>query len=397
MGKVVFRRAWHNIVAEDFFVDRTVKRFWSVVLSFVLSLAAMVPAAAAALTPAQVAQIDKAVAQMMKAQHITGLTLGVGRSGKVLFARGYGLRDRARKLPANGQTVFPIGSITKQFTAAAVMILVDRGEVQLDAPIARYVRGVPHGDEVTVRELLDQTSGLPEYLLDKKLYASILNSTVPPLTARQLVALVANKPLDFKPGSRWEYSNTNYVTLSMLVAAKSNQPYPVFLDDQILRPQHLDSTQYLKLSLPAGSDVSQGYTYGKTGSVLVKPYSMGWGGGAGALASTVGDLIDWDGAFFAGRVTSPHAVVIATTPPLNRPMVKKNDPRNGLAGGYAFGWVIGHDEGREVIWHNGGIIGARTMNSVFPHDGLEVIVLTNESSAQPEPIAMRVARILYDR
>lgn len=125
---------------------------------------------------------------------------------------------------------------------------------------------------------------------------------------------------------------------------------------------------------------------------------MTWANAAGALASTVGDLIRWDAQFFTGKVVSRQTVTVAITPPGDRPMVAAKyakDPNNNLAQGYGFGWVTGHVDGREVIWHNGGLPGARSMNANFSRDGLEIVALTNASNAQPEAIAMRVARAIY--
>ncbi|HLI96826.1 MAG TPA: serine hydrolase domain-containing protein, partial [Candidatus Baltobacteraceae bacterium] len=142
------------------------------------AFAACGAASANPLSAAQMRQIDAIAAQALSAQHISGLEIGIGRSGKVLYTKGYGLRNRAANLPVTAQTIFPIGSITKQFTAAAVMELVDRGKVDLSARVSRYLPHAPHGGEVTVRELLNQTSGLPDYLEDKQLLASIMSGSV---------------------------------------------------------------------------------------------------------------------------------------------------------------------------------------------------------------------------
>jgi D-alanyl-D-alanine carboxypeptidase len=352
-------------------------------------------AAASALSPADIVKIDAVVRNAMRTEHLSGVEIGIGRNGRVLFAKGYGLRDRQHHLPATATTVFPVGSITKSFTATAVMTLVQQGKIALDSPIARYLSSVPHGAEVTVRELLDQTSGLPDYLLNKPLYRSILTSTVLPRSIAQYVQLIRGKPLLFKPGSKWAYSNTNYAILGMLIEKVSGEPYARFMNEHIFDPFGLARTQVMRSTPPLGNDVADGYNYDKTGYVAVPPQSMSWANSAGAIASDAADLISFDGRFFAGEIVSLSSVRTMLTPPRNRPMVVSHDVRNNLAGGYGFAWVSGRDEGRKLEWHNGGLIGGRAMNVVWPKDGLEIVVLTNMTVAMPESIALKIARILY--
>lgn len=361
------------------------------------ALAALLPghAAAAALAPAQIARIDRIVERAMAQQHLSGVEIGVGRNGHLLFARGYGLRDRAHALPATPATVFAIGSITKSFTATAVMMLVERGAVRLDAPVARYVPAAPHAGDVTVRELLDQTSGIPDYLTDPAIYHEILTSTIPAHPMAWYVARVAHARLLFPPGSRWMYSNTNYAILGMLVEKVAGEPYAAFIRERIFAPLGLDSTQVMTSTPPRGNDSADGYTYVKGRYEPVAPQSMSWANAAGAIASDAHDLVAFDGALFSRRLVSAASLHAMLTPPPDRPMVAAHDPQRALAGGYGFAWVTGHDGGRTIEWHNGGLIGGRAMNAVYPQDGLEIVVLTNVTTAMPEEVALRIARVLH--
>jgi len=368
--------------------------FWTLALAAGLLAAAAVPAAAGPLSPAQQSKVDAIARRQLAKQNISGLTIGVGRNGTLLFARGYGLRDRSRKLPADAGTAYAIGSITKQFTAAGVMLLAQSGEVDTNAKLARYLPSVRHSGQVTVHELLDQISGLQDYLVDKPLLDSIENGTVAAHPIDYYVKIGADLPLDFPPGSKWEYSNTNYAALGLLIERVSGVSYQRFLKNEILQSR-MPHTTYLRLSLPPGNDSSQGYNFAKGSFSLVKPYDMSWANAAGALASTVGDLVTWDGLFFGGRIINEASLRSAITPPKNRPVLNSQDQRHNIAQNYASGWVRGQDEGRNLIWHNGGTVGYRTMNLVFPGDGLEVIVLTNATEAKPENIALQVARMLY--
>ena len=365
-------------------------------LTAIMFFAAYVGAAANPLSRAQIKQIDDIAARTLVTQHISGMEIGVARNGNMLYAHGYGLRDRARRLPVTPQTVFPVGSITKQFTSTAVMQLVERGKIDLDAHVSRYLPAAPHGSEITVRELLNQTSGLPDYLENKPLLTAIMAGTDGPHQIQSLVALVNGKPLHFKPGSKYEYSNTNYALAGMLVSRVSGMPYREFLQREIFTPQHLTSTQYLSTTVPSGPDVARGYNYVKGRFVLIPRFSMDWGNAAGAIASIAGDLIRWDHAYFSGAIIPLPAVRIATTPPAHIAMVPSKSRSNNLGIGYAFGWVQARAEGRQMVWHNGGLPGARAMNATFPRDGLEVVVLTNVTTASPEETALKIARVIYD-
>jgi D-alanyl-D-alanine carboxypeptidase len=367
------------------------------IAALVLSIGLPVAASADALSPGQVAKIDAIVQTAMAQQHLVGVEVAVGRNGTTLFAKGYGLRDKAENLPVTARTIFPIGSITKQFTAACVMLLVQQRKIDLDAKLASYLPSVPHASEITVREILNQTSGYPDYLENKALITALFAGT---WTTHEPFAYYVNltrgTPLHFKPGTKWQYSNTNYEVAGMLVAKVSGEPYEQFLTQNIFRAQDLTSMQYLTWSIPVGNDVTRGYNYAKGTYTLIPRYDMSWGGGAGAIASDASDLVKWDGAFFGGKVISQSSVEIATTPPRHISMgMHAGNTQSNIADGYGFGWVAGHDEGRRIVWHNGGLIGARAMNAVFPDDGLEIVILTNATTADPEAIALRIARLLY--
>lgn len=368
----------------------------SIALTVVVWLGLCASAAAHPLSATQMRQIDDIAKTTLAKQHISGMEIGVGRNGTVLYAQGYGLRDRARRLAVTPSTVFPIGSITKQFTSTAVMMLVDRRKLNLDERVSHYLPNAPHGSEITVRQLLNQTSGLPDYLEDKTLLASIMGATYAPRSIGSLVALVKNKPLKFKPGSKYQYSNTNYALAGMIVSKLNGIPYAEVLQRSIFTPQHLSSTQYLQTSIPTGPDVTRGYNYVKKQFAVIPRFYMDWGNAAGAIASNVSDLIRWDHAYFSGAIIPLDAVRIATTPPPRVVMLSSKSRTNNLGVGYAFGWVQARAEGRQMTWHNGGLPGARAMNATFPQDGLEIIVLTNATDASPEETALKIARVIYD-
>jgi len=255
------------------------------------------------------------------------------------------------------------------------MLLAEEHRVDLDSPVSKYVPRAPHGTAVTVRELLDQTSGLPDYSAQPQLQTAIGKNKLRHLLPQQLLDMIRGKALNFTPGTKFNYSNTNYVLAGMIVQAASGESYEDFLNAHIFGPFDMRQTQYLSTSIPQGNDVSHGYEV-KAGRLRpLRTFTMSWAGAAGALASSTDNLVKWDGAFFAGRVVSSHAVKVMTTP-------VKSD--------YGYGWVISTVRGDSMIWHNGGLPGAHAMNAYFPKSNLEIVILTNLFDANPEGLAKEI-------
>ncbi|MDB5071470.1 MAG: pbpE 3 [Candidatus Eremiobacteraeota bacterium] len=329
--------------------------------------AAVTPAAALAapamLSAAQRAPIEDAVAKAMAAVGARGVSVSVARAGEIVYANGFGLRDVGANLAVEPDTIFPIGSITKQFTAAAIVLLVRDRRVDLDAKAADYVSLAPHGTEYTVRQLLQQTTGLADYLGAPAFRTTIATSKT--ITPEGLLALVGRAPLAFPPGTQFAYSNTNYVVLGMIVEAIARVPYGRFIQERIATPLGLAHLTYGPP--PAGANAARGYE-AETGNTAVTPWTPQATYAAGALYATPADLVRWDEAFFGGRLLDAKSVALLTTPPQ-------------LPGGthttYAMGWLRETLDGHPLIWHNGGVIGANTRNAYFPDDRISVVVFAN--------------------
>ncbi len=299
-------------------------------------------------------------------QHTAAVSLAVARDGNLLYAKGYGDADPALHVAAEPQTIYAIGSVTKQFTAALVMQLVEQGRVKLDAKLADYLPDAPHAREITVRYLLDQRSGLPDYLGDPFVLRYVYRQDVTP---DQLVALVASQRLQFTPGSKWAYSNTNYVLLGMLIEKVAGAPYDELLKLNILRPQQLTSTTP---SIPPASPavaIGMSWNEDKHARESVPRWSSQVAYAAGTMNSNVLDLTAWDTAFFGGRVVSAASVREMTTAPILA---------DGRSDGYGFGWILGKVYGRNEVWHNGGIPGFAARNAYFPAERVSVVVLAND-------------------
>lgn len=335
-----------------------------------------------ALTPAQAAKVDSIVATTMRGEHIAGLSLGIARAGVPLYLKGYGERDVARALPADPTTVYYVGSLTKQFTAALVLQQVERGTFDLDAPIRRYVPEAGGTGGYTVAELLGQTSGLPSYTdRPQAELAQLAQSDPSPQALWQLVA--GASPL-FAPGSAWQYSNSNYLLLGIALQNATATEYAALLRDRIAAPLRLSATAYGLAK--HGQDVARGYAW----NGVLSPMEMSRGTidvafSAGGMRSNVLDLLAWLEALRAGRVVSAPYVTAMTA------SVRLND---GIAAGYGFGFYAGNWYGYRVADHGGDIDGFSCEDALVLDDGLELAVLSNADRLDLRPLAKSLVAIV---
>jgi D-alanyl-D-alanine carboxypeptidase len=246
--------------------------------------------------------VDRFVTGQRESQHIPGLSLAVVRGGVVILARGYGFANLEMNVRVTPETVFQIGSPTKQFTATAVMMLAEEGKVGLGESIARYQEGLPaRWNGVTVRHLLDHTSGIKSFTSLPDVMARL---TFLPTSRDEILALVADEPLEFAPGERYAYNNTGYYLLGHIIEQASGQPYGDFLHGRIFAPLGMDATRVNNMDdiLPHRAS---GYVWAENRWWNARPTSMTWAFSAGALVSTVLDLARWGGGS-GQRGTSPE-------------------------------------------------------------------------------------------
>ncbi|MBV8297978.1 MAG: beta-lactamase family protein [Candidatus Eremiobacteraeota bacterium] len=283
-------------------------------------------------------------------------------------------------LPVDPATIFPIGSITKQFTAAAIVLLAREHRLSLDEKAAAYVPLAPHATEYTVRQLLQQTTGLVNYTSVPDFLTTVAESRT--ITPEGLLALIARAPLGFTPGTRFEYSNTNYAVLGTIIEALARVPYGRFVHEHIAQPLGLTHLTYGPP--PAGSDVTRGYEP-QTGATAVTPWTVQATYAAGGLYAAPADLVRWDEAFFGGRLLDAATVRTMTTPP---------QLPGGAHTDYAMGWVRQELDGHPTVWHNGGVIGAHTRNSYFPEQRIEVVVFANSAGFDETRVVREAFRAL---
>lgn len=291
----------------------------------------------------------------------------VADQGQVVLQRGYGLADRAQHQPNTPDTRFHIGSLTKQFTAALVLRLVEQGQLRLAGTVADYLPNYPAaGRQLTLHQLLSHTSGLPDYTHLPTAAATLAQ----PQTPTQLVALFASLPLEFAPVTQFHYSNSNYVLLGPILERVSGQPYARLVHRYLAQPAHLAATAYAP-TWPTGASYAQGYAADYQDAPPISP-TVAYA--AGGLTASATDLYQWSQALDADRMLSPTSQQVLFTP--------------GRAQ-YAYGWsvfrtTIGADSVL-IQEHNGAINGFTSYLIRVPQRRQTIILLDNHSSpALPE-------------
>lgn len=349
----------------------------------VVPAAAARPQAAAgtASRAALVARLDSIATDYLGTAGVAGVTVAVVSGRDTLLLAGYGERDREKHLAADANTVYRVGSITKQFTAAAVMRLVERGAVTLDDPITTYLPQYPQWSSVTVRHLLNHTSGIHSYTSSAKWRERWADD----LTPAQIVAFVEKDSLDFPVGSAFRYNNTGYVLLGMLLEKVTGQPYAALLEKEFFAPLGMRSAGYCP-SKPNDAAHAVGYT--KNGAALrPAPYlSMTHPFSAGALCMSVPDYLRWQSALHSGRVVSPKSLAL-----MAGPETLTGGSRRGTPTGYGMGLVTGTLGTHAIIQHGGDIHGFGSQQYWFPADSLRVVTFVNTDGANQDWLARNLA------
>jgi CubicO group peptidase (beta-lactamase class C family) len=311
----------------------------------------------------------------MQQQGLPGMTIALAKKGTILYAKGYGVSDIATHLATQTNTVFEVGSITKQFTAALIMKLQEQGKLQVDDPVASYLPAYNFPSAITLRRLLTHTSGLADYTSFPAYPGWAANG----VSETTLLTAVSQTPLLFQPGTHWSYSNSNYFALGAVIEKITGQSYEANLDQYIIQPLGLTNTYY---SLPPASQSAIGYTMGTTSLVPALIVDRSAPFAAGALSSDVNDLVEWDSAFITGKVVSPASLTEMTTPIT----LTVGDG----SGSYGFGLELGSFNGRSTIWHDGAINGFNADTEMFLDSGFAVEVLVNRDGANPVSIVTQI-------
>jgi CubicO group peptidase (beta-lactamase class C family) len=313
-----------------------------------------------------------------------GVSVLVARDGRIVFQGGFGLADLEQKTPITPDTKFRIGSITKQFTAAAVLRLAESGKLTLDDSLAKFFPEFPGGADVTVHHLLTHTSGLHSYTSKP----DFLEGVTKPIEPRKLIASFQNDPPDFRPGADFRYNNSAYFLLGEIVAQVSGQSFADYLRDTFFEPLGMKDTGiYVNATPPPG--MARGYSHagGKLEPAL--DWDMSWAGGAGALYSTAGDLFRWNEALFGGRVVQEVLFKAATTPVQLPPGVE------GMK--YGYGLATLEIKRLPAIGHGGGLHGWASDLVRLPDQRCTVVVLANTLPAARGLAPGQISRDLVEK
>jgi CubicO group peptidase (beta-lactamase class C family) len=335
----------------------------------------------ATLTPLG-ARLDTYLSGLAQSGDLRGSVL-VAHGDTVLLSKGYGVADEASGAPNIATTRFRIGSITKQFTAMAILILQEQGKLRVEDSICLYVSDCPQAwRPITLRHLLTHTSGIPNYT-DLPDFPALIGT---PATLDQLIARFRSLPLQFTLGVRWSYSNSGYILLGAVIERVSGQSYSAFLQDHIFTPLGMRDTSY-DANTPPSPQHATGYLSAHHQPVYL---DMSEFGPAGALASTVEDLYRWDRALIAHRLVSQQTMAAMFTPAIPCPAGGCALPSDR---GYGYGWFIAAEAGQTLIYHLGRIDGFLTYNGFSRPDDITVVLLSNLETTAVLGDSLKLAEI----
>lgn len=314
-------------------------------------------------TRALEARADALMASQLKEKTDPGFTVLVSRKGEVLFSKAYGMADVKEKKANTPDTTFRIGSISKQFTAAAILKLQEHGKLSVQDSLAKYYPKWPNGKNITLHHLLTHTSGIYSYT-SHPLFAMQVSK---PANIATLIPAIQKEKVNFAPGEKWEYCNSGYFLLGLIIEKVSGKNYGEFLQTEFFEPLGMKHTGvHVAGKEPEGE--SLGYAKGALGFKLSNNWDMSWAGGAGALFSTTGDLQRWNEGIFGGNVLSKETLRAAFTP------VKLAD---GSTKNYGYGWGISEKRGVRIISHGGGLQGFQSSLARARDQKVTIVVLAN--------------------
>jgi CubicO group peptidase (beta-lactamase class C family) len=341
-------------------------------------------------------QIDDALARLRSA-NAPGAAVVVVHNGRTFFSRGYGVTDLRTLQPIGPETNFRLASFTKQFTAMCIMLLVHDGKLHYEDRLTEIFPEFPaYGKSITIRNLLNHTSGLADYegLLMKQ-YPNTSEDKIPQIhDAGVLELLEQQSGGKFPAGSRWEYSNSGYATLAMIVEKVSGMPFGEFLQHRIFLPLKMTNSLAYEKGKHEVPHRAYGHTREKDGWHETDQSPTSAVLGDGGIYSSTEDLVEWDRALRQHTLLSAAEMQPAVTPVEPTGGQAKN--QSGASVAYGFGWFLAPYKGHQRMSHDGETVGFRTTFQRFPDDNLSIIVLANRADVNPEELALKVADLYFE-
>jgi len=351
---------------------------------FILLATSLLPAQTAApISAALREKIDAITKQALTDTGVPSASIAAVQAGAITYLQAYGEGRIEPHTPALPSMRYSIGSISKQFTATAVLLLAEQGKLSLDDPVSRFVPNLTRGNEVTIRELLSHTSGYQDYWPQDYVPPFMLQA----ITAEKILDQWARKPLDFDPGTDWQYSNTNFVIAGLIVEKASGEPLLQFLSEHIFTPQGMKSVMNIDQNRLTETDATGYLRYALGPPRLAPKEGQGWLFAAGELAMPAEDLAKWDISMINRTMLRPTSYA---------EMEKEVVLKNGLGTRYGLGVDVRQEFGQRAIEHGGEVSGFTAHNLVFPDARIAVSVLVNEDSVDASgDIARKIAALLF--
>ncbi len=350
-------------------------------LAATLLTVAPLAAQAQQLSPAAAAKVAAIAQKVLADTGVPSASIGIVENGHIVYTHAFGLARVTPPLPAEASMAYPIGSISKQFTAAAILLLQQQGKLSIQDPVSRFFPDLTRASDVRIVHLLTHTSGYQDYAPQ--------DYTIPawtlPIDPMKIVREFAGKPLDFDPGSQWQYSNTNYVIAALIVQKVSGEPFARFLRDHILRPAGLESATtgeqpVLNLNLGADRARLQVTGYMRYALAPITPAALeapGWYFGDADLAMPVARLLTWDLSIMNQSVLTP-----ASYAQMETPFILTSGPDTGHDTHYGLGVDVLTVDGHRILEHSGEVGGFVAENILFPDDHAAIAVLTNQEASE---------------
>jgi CubicO group peptidase (beta-lactamase class C family) len=325
------------------------------------------------------ADFDKMLSGQFRASE-TGATVLIARKGEIIYTKAFGMANLELGVPMQPDHVFRIGSITKQFTAIAILQLMEQGKLDLQDSITRFIPDYPmQGNNITIEHLLTHTSGIQDYAAMKDTVQRAKMDFKP----NEMTNYFKNQPMRFASGSKWEYSNSNYFLLGYIIEKITGKTYAEYLEEHFFRPLHMTRSLYAD-DIKIIQNRAGGYSHGENGVENASPLSMTQPYAAGAIQSTVADLFKWHQAVHTYKLVKKETLDKAWA---------KYKLTNGTATAYGYGWRLGYVYDSPSVWHGGLINGFITMEMYLPREEVFVAVFSNCDCNSPVEITSRLAAI----
>ena len=335
------------------------------------------------LSPGLQQKIDTLAGNILVKTGVPSASVAVVRNAQIAFVRAYGAASTEPRIPASPDMRYSIGSISKQFTAAAILLLQEEGKLSLDDKVSRYIPDLARANEVTIRELLSHTSGYQDFWPQDYVMEPMLH----PVTAKEIMDTWGDKPLDFDPGTQWQYSNTNYVIAGVIAEKVAGMPLFQFLKREIFTPLAMKSATNVDQEKINGTDVTAYMRYALGPLHPAPKEGKGWLFAMGELAMTAGDLGRWDISIIDEKLMKPSSYKELETDVLLA---------DGLSTHYGLGVGVNMMYGHRALSHSGEVSGFTAENIVFPDDSDAVVVLTNQDASDAaDDIAHGIATMLF--